>query len=441
MKKPYAESTLKRKYRETGIPKEVLEKLHLYFVACAHFYKIISVDEVWKVIERTEARQGKKELEEILNPSMLECIRNYSIEEHHRRMQDRQDEDSFGITELDFDNSDSEAQGRVWARIEKKLMQGVGGFMDLAKKIAAPLTPKGFQYQDGDYVLSREDFDKVIAIKERSCDRYFVLPESDFYEDGDDDRLFLVDISIMLEVEDGEILDFFLDDAVEILDSAYEKPVYIPDDLLCYIDDFYYEETTETDMMKSFLRKEFFSDRSDEAEEEEDELQSLMFEINRIVRDVTISPTGDINRVSKMLDDKGYVFSGFDQVERFIHLYMNLANNTRLPANKGHTPEELLPAEGMGMPAKIEFGPGIQNLLRSGEWDPKEMKRDIMTQANLPIELRGDMMREVDRALAPGEERVINATGTIVKGKKIKPNEPCPCGSGRKYKHCCGRRL
>ena len=44
MKKPYAESTLKRKYRETGIPKEVLEKLHLYFVACAHFYKIISVD-------------------------------------------------------------------------------------------------------------------------------------------------------------------------------------------------------------------------------------------------------------------------------------------------------------------------------------------------------------------------------------------------------------
>ena len=138
MKKPYAESTLKRKYRETGIPKEVLEKLHLYFVACAHFYKIISVDEVWKVIERTEARQGKKELEEILNPSMLECIRNYSIEEHHRRMQDRQDEDSFGITELDFDNPDSEAQGRVWARIEKKLMHGVGGFMDLAKKSLLP---------------------------------------------------------------------------------------------------------------------------------------------------------------------------------------------------------------------------------------------------------------------------------------------------------------
>jgi len=28
---------------------------------------------------------------------------------------------------------------------------------------------------------------------------------------------------------------------------------------------------------------------------------------------------------------------------------------------------------------------------------------------------------------------------TIVKGKKIYPNDPCPCGSGKKYKKCCGR--
>ena len=28
---------------------------------------------------------------------------------------------------------------------------------------------------------------------------------------------------------------------------------------------------------------------------------------------------------------------------------------------------------------------------------------------------------------------------TIVKEKKVGRNEPCPCGSGKKYKHCCGR--
>lgn len=28
---------------------------------------------------------------------------------------------------------------------------------------------------------------------------------------------------------------------------------------------------------------------------------------------------------------------------------------------------------------------------------------------------------------------------TVVKGKKIGRNDPCPCGSGKKYKNCCGR--
>lgn len=28
---------------------------------------------------------------------------------------------------------------------------------------------------------------------------------------------------------------------------------------------------------------------------------------------------------------------------------------------------------------------------------------------------------------------------TVVKGKKIGRNDPCPCGSGKKYKKCCGR--
>ncbi len=31
------------------------------------------------------------------------------------------------------------------------------------------------------------------------------------------------------------------------------------------------------------------------------------------------------------------------------------------------------------------------------------------------------------------------ASGTVRKAKKIFPNDPCPCGSGKKYKKCCGR--
>ncbi len=30
-------------------------------------------------------------------------------------------------------------------------------------------------------------------------------------------------------------------------------------------------------------------------------------------------------------------------------------------------------------------------------------------------------------------------SGTVIVGKKPGRNDPCPCGSGKKYKHCCGR--
>ena len=32
-------------------------------------------------------------------------------------------------------------------------------------------------------------------------------------------------------------------------------------------------------------------------------------------------------------------------------------------------------------------------------------------------------------------------SGTVVKEKKIGRNDPCPCGSGKKYKKCCGANV
>ena len=43
-----------------------------------------------------------------------------------------------------------------------------------------------------------------------------------------------------------------------------------------------------------------------------------------------------------------------------------------------------------------------------------------------------DKMKEIAKAYKKSK--------TVVKGKKIGRNEPCPCGSGKKYKHCCGRK-
>ena len=47
--------------------------------------------------------------------------------------------------------------------------------------------------------------------------------------------------------------------------------------------------------------------------------------------------------------------------------------------------------------------------------------------------------------LGPGELWDVTAAeveklgGTIIKGAKVGRNDPCPCGSGKKYKKCCGK--
>ena len=35
--------------------------------------------------------------------------------------------------------------------------------------------------------------------------------------------------------------------------------------------------------------------------------------------------------------------------------------------------------------------------------------------------------------------REAKKANTVVKGKKMGRNDPCPCGSGKKYKFCCGK--
>ena len=45
-----------------------------------------------------------------------------------------------------------------------------------------------------------------------------------------------------------------------------------------------------------------------------------------------------------------------------------------------------------------------------------------------------------EEAAASGDRRRAAKVETFVRGeRKVGRNEPCPCGSGRKYKHCCGR--
>ena len=62
------------------------------------------------------------------------------------------------------------------------------------------------------------------------------------------------------------------------------------------------------------------------------------------------------------------------------------------------------------------------------------------------VEARADWLYELpqwDTLLTEERRRELykeqKKSGTVVKEKKVGRNDPCPCGSGKKYKFCCGK--
>ncbi|MFR5634627.1 MAG: IS1096 element passenger TnpR family protein [Monoglobales bacterium] len=98
------------------------------------------------------------------------------------------------------------------------------------------------------------------------------------------------------------------------------------------------------------------------------------------------------------MKNSGFEFPSEESYHRFVSLEANAANNTRKLILRGHTPVEVQ---------------GDQSALGNG--------------GRMPV-------GPIGSALA-GSAKAEKETA----GRKIYPNDPCPCGSGKKYKKCCGK--
>ena len=108
------------------------------------------------------------------------------------------------------------------------------------------------------------------------------------------------------------------------------------------------------------------------------------------------SMEGRMSTIMENLSQKGLQFSD-EQLEKFTELMMDANNNTRMLEYRGFTPNEI---SGAVWP----FATGRPHRAMPNSFVPTAMP------------------------MQPAST------------KKIYPNDPCPCGSGKKYKKCCGRR-
>ena len=67
---------------------------------------------------------------------------------------------------------------------------------------------------------------------------------------------------------------------------------------------------------------------------------------------------------------------------------------------------------------------------------------DMVLALNNSIPNLYDILKQrYKKAKKLGEELMKIGSQTPVIDGKINPNDPCPCGSGKKYKKCCSERL
>ena len=148
-----------------------------------------------------------------------------------------------------------------------------------------------------------------------------------------------------------------------------------------------------------------------------------------------------------------------NKLQRFWATYFNIEKNIyeQLLENPDEvvsgTVKELAEKYGQDVMTMVGFLDGINDSLKTA--NPIEtMEEDTVVSLAFDKELlyknmidaKADWLYEL-----PQWDKIFDAetkkrlyreqkqSGTVRKAKKIGRNDPCPCGSGKKYKKCCGR--
>lgn len=114
-------------------------------------------------------------------------------------------------------------------------------------------------------------------------------------------------------------------------------------------------------------------------------------------------------------------------INELLELLVAAHNNTRMKENRGYKPSEMarkMPID--KMPTIVPASSKAATILKDAVPQLQAM--------GVPVDLNGNT-DVIQTTMFP---RGLNEEPIRVE-KKIYPNDPCPCGSGKKYKKCCGK--
>ena len=206
----------------------------------------------------------------------------------------------------------------------------------------------------------------------------------------------------------------------DLLDIQAGKDFYIPNEqeVLDYARNLYLSQKLAYQNFREFLQHEIgmtYDEADAEALETWDKIQ-FDIDFTEIVQYI-------IDVYEDLLDGT--------KIEKIIQLLQEVNNNTRMRIHRGHTPNEMM-RKGMEegrfsqRPTVVPGSAEAASLLKSASEELKEMGVCVDFDSNAVI--------------VPNNSSQNNVFGQVDNSfKKVYPNDPCPCGSGKKFKKCCGK--
>ena len=232
-----------------------------------------------------------------------------------------------------------------------------------AKEILFSLSPK---------LVTEDEFLAFTEIARHECEGYYILGGDELYTDVRHTK------PLDREIIDVTMIDESIDLFIETKRRQQDKPYYVPDKkhLLEYEDPFYCEDTPEKCRLRTFLKER--CNLSDARE-------TVVFEeLLYGVRSVAVQPSDVFGHLEKL----GVRFKSQRDVERFSALYSAFHNTTRMPCNRGYTPDELMqmtpPEERF---KSLSLGPNIRKSLQTGEMDMEDIRKQILTMELGPVKI------------------------------------------------------
>lgn len=147
-----------------------------------------------------------------------------------------------------------------------------------------------------------------------------------------------------------------------------------------------------------------------------------------------INAGSEMNDIFDIINERGICFNSQNDLNEFIPILNKFWNNTRMLLNRGFKPSELIneekkhlrPLSPGNMPTIIPGSSAAAKLLMES--------KEHIEKMGFPIDFDANAKQVPVFSMSSGIDGSIE-----MKTKKIYPNDPCPCGSGQKYKKCCGR--